>query len=750
MVVRNLWRRKTRTFLTLLGVAVGIAAIVTLVALSRGVASSYVEATSRSDADVTLQAVQSQGQALTIGTGFDQDLIEKLRRMPEVKSASGVLYTLVRMPSMPYFVVFGYEPDQAGIRHFRVIEGVTLAEHRTRRGGKPILIGKTAADNLDVGVDDALNIEGVSYRVVGIYETGVALEDAAGIVPLEDAQALAGMPRQVMYIGLQLQHPERVDEFVADIEPTLPRDVEVAGTQKGSMLLDMLNMLDLFAWAVSMVAALVGGVGMMNTMLMSVFERTREIGVLRAVGWSSRRVLGMILGESLLLSLVGGLLGLGVGAASVWLVSNLPALAGYSEGTVPPELVIQALSATLVLGLVGGAYPAWRASQLPPVEALSYDGGYRQSKPIRLPFGGLAMKNLLRQRTRTMLTLVGLGIAISGMLITGSLTEGAVASFGDSLATTEITAVEAGLADSSLSAIDERTLKRIEVLPEVQYVTGVLLSAVSTPSQPFFVITARSRGDPALNERILREGQLITGRRQCLLGWRAAAEQKKQVGDRIAMLGTSFTVVGIVEVGTSFEDNGAIIELREAQQLLKKPRQVMFAQIKLVRPENADAVIAQLSNEYPALSFSKSAEFMENLPDMQSAQSSVFAVYAMTVLIGSIALMNTMIMSVYERTREIGVLRAVGWRSSLVLRQMLAESVLVTLLSGLVGLVGTLALIVMVRAIPAAGVMRELFVVTPSLMVQALLLCLFLGVLGGLYPAWRATRLSPVEALRYE
>jgi len=118
--------------------------------------------------------------------------------------------------------------------------------------------------------------------------------------------------------------------------------------------------------------------------------------------------------------------------------------------------------------------------------------------------------------------------------------------------------------------------------------------------------------------------------------------------------------------------------------------------------------------------------------------------------VGSIALMNTMIMSVAERTREIGVLRAVGWRRWLVLRQILGEALLLTLLSGMVGVAWTAALVRVLKAIPSLGIWREMFELTPIVVIEALILCVTLGIVGGLYPAWRATRLSPVEALRYE
>ena len=750
MLVRNLLRRRTRTILTLVGIALGIAAIVSLVALSRGIASNYAEVTSRSAADVTLQAVQGEGQALTLGTGFDEALLDRIRAMPDVKSVSGVVFTMVRVPNAPIFIVFGYEPDQVGIRHFRVTEGVSLADTPGRRGGKPILLGKVAAGKLKRGVGDTLHIEETTFRIVGIFETGVAMEDAAAVMSLRDAQILADMPRQVIYVGIQLTRPDRSDGFKVKLARMLPPDVEMAGTQLGNMMLEMFEMLDLFTWAVAMIAALVGGVGMMNSMLMSVFERTREIGVLRALGWRRRHVLSMILGESLLLSLVGGGLGLGIGAALTWLAANTPAMAGLTRDTVPSQLIVQAMSAAVVLGLVGGLYPAWRASRLAPVEALRYDGGSVGGRVIRLPWGGMALQNLVRQKTRTALTLVGVGIAVLAMMLMGSAGDGAIKSFNSLVSGAEITAVEADQPDTSLSSIEDRVLRRIEALPEVHRVDGLIYSVVSTPKSPFLVINARDRSDPTLNSRIVKEGRLLDGRRECLLGWKAASQQGKAVGDRFTFLGSSFTVVGIVETGSALEDNGVIIDLREAQQLLKKPHQVMAAQIKVANPRDVEAVITRLSADYPKLLFSKSAEWSESLPDMEMTRQWIRAIEAMTIVVGSIALMNTLIMSIYERTREIGVLRAVGWRRSRVLVQIMTESLLITLLSGIVGIIASILLVRVIRTSEALGLYRDMFTINASVLLRPLALCVVLGAIGGLYPAWRATRFSPIEALRYE
>ena len=126
-------------------------------------------------------------------------------------------------------------------------------------------------------------------------------------------------------------------------------------------------------WAIAFLALLVGGAGMTNTMVMSVFERTREIGVLRALGWRKWRVVRMILSESVMLSLLGGLVGLVIGLVLIYSINLIPFIAGFVEFQFSPNLFAQALVTSLVLGAVGGIYPAWRASRLRPVEALRYE-----------------------------------------------------------------------------------------------------------------------------------------------------------------------------------------------------------------------------------------------------------------------------------------------------------------------------------------------------------------------------------------
>ena len=127
------------------------------------------------------------------------------------------------------------------------------------------------------------------------------------------------------------------------------------------------------AWGTSSIALLIGILGIANTMAMSVFERTREIGVLRALGWKSGGVMMLIQAESMVLGLVGGLFGLGVGYGALRLLSRLPETASIVSASISTLDLAEALGIAILSGLIAGAYPAWRGAHLSPVEALRHD-----------------------------------------------------------------------------------------------------------------------------------------------------------------------------------------------------------------------------------------------------------------------------------------------------------------------------------------------------------------------------------------
>ena len=742
MIFKNLFRRKGRTILTLLGISIGVAAIVALGAAARGLQAGVASIAQGSRADLVLTQADTFS---VLVSNVDETVADDLRAWPEVSDLDGVFLTNALIDGSSYLFIFGHDPEGFAIAHFRIVEGQGLAEARGVRG-KPLILGRRAAQSMSVQVGDVIRITGSVFRIVGIYETGNGFEDAAAVVPLNEAQTLALQPHSLSMIHIKLRDPREADRLRARVERRFP-DLTLSTTAGYADQEQVVKLMESMAMGVAGLAIVIGGIGMTNTLFMSVFERTREIGLLRAVGWRRRKVLGLILGESVILALLGGLVGIGLGVLSIFAISRSGALLGVFGTQFSPDLFIRALVTVVVLGLVGGAYPAWWASRLLPLEALRYEGGGRARVPRFLP---RVTRNLWRQRTRTVLTLLGIGASIAAIVALGAVAEG-MAYFMTEMwraSQTDIFAIEAGV-DSDFSAIDERVGARIAARPDVEAVSGVIMTGVNTEEISMLIVFGYHPRELAIRHFHIVEGEPLTGRHQIIVGRRVSEQIGLEIGDTLRLLDSNFRVVGIYETGLAFEDIGVVIGLREAQSLIGKPHQVQMYAIKLRDPGQAEAVRDELGATFPEIDFALSSDAVESISDMQVMREMVAQISFLAVFIGALGMLNTMLMSVLERTREIGVLRALGWRRMQVLKMIVQESLILGAVGGVCGIFLGQGLAKLLGLVPGTfGAFGPVY--TPQLFVQAIVVALVAGAVGGLYPAWRATRMRPVEALRYE
>jgi len=750
MVFKNLLRRKTRTLLTVLGIAVGVAAVVALGAMAEGFVANYTDLISGSGADLLVMQADAMDVAFS---AVDLTVGGRIAAMPDVAEVDGVVYGWLTTGEMDFFVVFGHEPRSRAIAHFRVVEGAPLT------GGRQILLGRAAAEALDKSVGDTMRIYGIPYQVVGIFETGQGLEEGSGVISLEEAQRLFNKRRQVNAFQVYLRDIERLEAVQARIEKLFPK-LSASRAKDYGLQQDWLTMVKGLAWGVALIAIVVGGLGMMNAMMMAVFERTREIGTLRALGWRRSQVLKMILGEALALSGAGGALGIALGIALSRAVARSPAMGALLAGRYTPSLFVQALFTALLLGTIGGLYPAWWGANLQPVEALRYEGGARESK-IQNPKSGFpfsilhfpssVFRELWRRRLRTLLTMGGIGVGVAAVVALNAMGEGYIKQLNrmSSAGGSDLMLRQADVADTSLSTIDERIGRAIAGMPQVEAVTGMVLGIVSSEELPFFVVWGLDPAGRGIRQFPLVEGRYIQRPNEIILGHTAARMFKKEVGDTLQIYNNRYRIVGIYESGVALEDGAGVIDLREAQRLFGKPRQVSYYQIKVRDRADVEFVRRTIEQRFPEVLVSLSTEFAENTHDIQTLQEFVGAIAFIALLVGGIVVTNTMIMNVYERTREIGTLRALGWRRRMILGMMLRESLLLSLLSGVVGVLMGVGLSELAGRAPMAEAFVQA-VYSPRLFAQAMGLALLLGALGGLYPAWRAARLSPAEALRYE
>jgi putative ABC transport system permease protein len=234
------------------------------------------------------------------------------------------------------------------------------------------MLGRVMSESLKKKPGDTVELSGSRYRVVGIYESGNGWEEIGGVLTLRDGQALAGRPRKVTMFGVKVQDPDQAPAIVEKINSRIPEVHAALSGEFVEQMPDMQNangMLD----GISVLAIMVGGVGVLNTMLMAVFERTREIGVLRALGWRRLSVLGLVLQEALYLGLLGGITGIGIAVGLVYLAGKIPMIGEAFQAEFTWVGFARAILVALSLGVMGGLYPAYRATRLQPVEALHYE-----------------------------------------------------------------------------------------------------------------------------------------------------------------------------------------------------------------------------------------------------------------------------------------------------------------------------------------------------------------------------------------
>lgn len=363
MIWKNITRKKARSLLTILGISIGITSIVFLMAVMGGLEAQFISIVERSGANLIILQKDSTDLMLS---RLRENVTQRLAQVPGVAEVSSVLFMVTKVEGYPFFVVSGLKVDEFMIDHFKVVEGRSLTEQDK---GK-MLLGKKAAAHLNKGLNEKITIFEDEYEIVGIYETGIKFEEYGGVIPLDEAQKTFDLEGFVSLIEVRVEDPARLDEIKAiisqnfsDVDVNLPR--EVYSKQEDLQLIRSATSL------VSVVAILFGAIIIMNTMVMSVYERTREIGILRALGWKKKSVLIMILKETILLALMGGFAGISAAVIGIHFLEKI-AVVPFS-GQINLELFMWGIIAALSLGFLGGIYPAVRAARMDPIKALGHE-----------------------------------------------------------------------------------------------------------------------------------------------------------------------------------------------------------------------------------------------------------------------------------------------------------------------------------------------------------------------------------------
>jgi putative ABC transport system permease protein len=391
---RALRRNKMRSVLTMLGIIIGVGSVIAAVSITSGatkqvedrVASLGQNVVTVFSGNFTSGAMRGGwGSAPTLTTGDSEAILQNVPNVvavsPEVRDRAQVLANGLNWNTQ----VIGESPDYPQIRNWNIAKGSMFSEQDVRSIAKAAVIGKTVADQLfpnENPVGQTLRIRNIPFKIVGLLESkGFNLfgqdQDDVVIVPYSSHMHRITTRIYVNSILVQAASTEAISKVQSDISDLLlsrHRSHEPDFTVRNQVELMQAatataKVMSILLAGIASVSLLVGGIGIMNIMLVSVTERTREIGIRMAVGARGNDILVQFLIEAVTLSAFGGSVGIGLGIGASRLISSLmqwPTL-------TPVAWIFIAFLSSAIIGVISGFYPAWKASKLDPIDALHYE-----------------------------------------------------------------------------------------------------------------------------------------------------------------------------------------------------------------------------------------------------------------------------------------------------------------------------------------------------------------------------------------
>jgi putative ABC transport system permease protein len=364
VVFRGLVRRRTRTTLTLLGISIGIAAVVALVGLSRGLNKSWAAGMKARGTDLVVSNMTSS----LIPKPFNATARDRIAHLPHIAGTCALLVDLMSVENTEMIMVSGREWGGFTWGNLKLLSGRMPNDAQE----KAVVLGRTAADVLKKKIGDPIQIETAELKVVGIVDGNAWVENGSVILSLPLLQEITGDQDRINVIDVRLTPgTNRADlqSLSEKINQLVPEARAIVASENLNQS-EISRIVGAMSWSTSLLAVLVGVLGVMNTMLMNVFERTPEICVLLALGWKRRRIVELVLWESAILGLLGGIIGVVIGVVGVRLLGATPSIRGLLEPDIGIRLLAVSVAIAILVGVVSGLYPAWRSSRVTPSQAL--------------------------------------------------------------------------------------------------------------------------------------------------------------------------------------------------------------------------------------------------------------------------------------------------------------------------------------------------------------------------------------------
>ncbi len=366
--LRNLLRVKLRTFFTIFVISLVFALFILLTSIGQELSSQISSTLDAKKIDII---VQSKFANTPLSSSIPKEMAASIVSSPDIHQATSLFIGKKRLSKEASLFLLGFS-DFAPIAK-RL--GLGLVKGRAfHQGSREIAIGQKVARILNLDIGDSLKLdEDETYKITGIYSTGLDFLDACAYLSMEDAQRLKDRPDRVSMLFLSLNEPLHSRETIAAINDTYPKLVAFSS---GELLqhLGSTKTLVHFIELISIITFIIASAVLLNTLVMTVNERTREIGILSAIGWSRSMIVLMFTIEALLLSFSGGLLGYLLTFPAIDLLDRYPHMGlNFIPASPSAEMFAILLIACLLIGLLSAIFPALYGTRMLPAKALHHE-----------------------------------------------------------------------------------------------------------------------------------------------------------------------------------------------------------------------------------------------------------------------------------------------------------------------------------------------------------------------------------------
>ena len=397
MALTSLYANKMRSLLTMLGIIIGVSAVIALVSVGMGVRSNVTSSIASLGSNMLIVSPGASDRGGVRGAAGSKKTLkyddavairEKIKNIDYVSPTVSSSYQVVYGNNNWNTSVQGVTPEFMSIRSLSISNGAFIAANDMNKRSRVAVIGTTVAENLfdkENPVGKNIRINNQPYKIIGLLESkgqssmGQDQDDMV-YVPITTAQERMLGITYVQSINIQVSDQSKMDQVQVEVETLLRTRHHLVGTKENDFrirnltsLMETVNqstsMLTLLLGAIAGISLIVGGIGIMNIMMVSVTERTREIGIRKALGATFMNIMTQFLIESMVIGVIGGLIGIVIGCG----LSKLIALVGDFQTVITLTPIVISFVFSVGIGLFFGIYPARKAAKLDPIEALRYE-----------------------------------------------------------------------------------------------------------------------------------------------------------------------------------------------------------------------------------------------------------------------------------------------------------------------------------------------------------------------------------------